>query len=940
MREIIGPTLEADLQAMSSLDLSNGDYSLSRDDFDLKDKPQEPQEKNPSSPRSPLSDDALQELQKRIDRITDMRIRPRFAKEAYLIFGCAHSHRRRPGDGGDDDDDSPFKQLLRRYPYWAPKRTSIQPMVNIMRRTGSVEEMQRLFNALPHQLSTKNRPEDLSGALDLCVVGLQAPSQKLRESARSYLSSLLSSDLSLELTSSVQLAALLANYCRAAHGWADDPLAAKMAHEVEDRMSTAPLGEAASHGQEAGRHHQMLLYSIAVQRSMSSASATRGRWSSASALTRWIDRIRYRGFLADASSSYLVHSIILRAHGREMALCETADEAMLLMQRITDDCNQLAAGRSSWSWAIRGLLDMETSLVRPIDADDTLRRPTSDLLKIDEANHLFNSFQPRLPSSIATPFLVYPLLQALLACFPPKIDLCMSIYRHMRPASQDSHLNFLRHLSIFGKDSVRPPAAEGPDRETLVLLLGWLSKHDFYRDRSKDHLVAIVEDLVKDRREWVLSSTDRMRYAFAYLCRYRDAEDGLEAWKQLSTQSDWCQDWTSETWKGLIWRLAGLAHQGQGKSVRETRGRRASLVKSTANYPAVPLAVFMRVMVDMAQRNFSPGIQLYTQLLKHLGQLASATNLAVSNGSPSTNIFASPAEVRSFLQDVYRTVHGIHSLLLFDSTLAHDLATLNALMDAYSRCERPDIVWEVWDRLALAALSSSGLRKTTMKRREIVIDPELEALSPSSNADDQLTAAVYSHGSLDAVSLSILLDTTGRHHSGSAAVRRAWRFAGKLDERTLITLSSSPRIKDSSVEYVSLIRNQNAWNSWLEFLCRIRRLEEAVEQLDVMVQEGRARDQTSLSSAEAATRVANEEPISFTAESIPRPDAKTLSTLLRFAAQRRDQEAARRMVMAETQRHSSQSSIWHQLRNRIKRGEFGQIWHQVKDIGIDTDSGW
>ena len=147
---------------------------------------------------------------------------------------------------------------------------------------------------------------------------------------------------------------------------------------------------------------------------------------------------------------------------------------------------------------------METSLVRPIDADDTLRRPTSDLLKIDEANHLFNSFQPRLPSSIATPFLVYPLLQALLACFPPKIDLCMSIYRQMRPASQESHLNFLRHLSIFAKDSVRPPAAEGPDRETLVLLLGWLSKHDFYRDRSKDHLVAIVEDLVKDRRECCL----------------------------------------------------------------------------------------------------------------------------------------------------------------------------------------------------------------------------------------------------------------------------------------------------------------------------------------------------------------------------------------------------------------------------------------------------
>lgn len=233
MRGLFGPNLKAELEAMESTWFSKDDYELSTLDFDVKGK----QREQAALPSPALSDKAVQQLRVHFQRLIDPQAPPanlNDTKEGFILFWYGQSDRAIP-----KGTFRPLDTIIR----WLPTRKESQIFVNLIQKTGNTAGVLKMLNVASSQRITHHKIHKRwkntikSAHLDLCIAALRCPSEEDRNSTRSCLLSLLSVPEVFSRTTSLQLAAVLANYCRAAHGWADDHVAASIAHELQKRMS-------------------------------------------------------------------------------------------------------------------------------------------------------------------------------------------------------------------------------------------------------------------------------------------------------------------------------------------------------------------------------------------------------------------------------------------------------------------------------------------------------------------------------------------------------------------------------------------------------------------------------------------------------------------------------------------------------------------------------
>lgn len=248
----------------------------------------------------------------------------------------------------------------------------------------------------------------------------------------------------------------------------------------------------------------------------------------------------------------------------------------------------------------------------------------------------------------------------------------------------------------------------------------------------------------------------------------------------------------------------------------------------------------------------------------------------------------------------YLGVKATHEMLKRDERLEPDLPLINALMNAYNRAEEPAMVLAIWDSLLAT-------------RQEI-----------------------------DGITLSVFFDTAGRH--GLLALARK-------------AITTVRRIESETAErgvYRRSAMSKGAWDSWLECLARCGRLEEAIELVfgemrKTLFREAidagdldSAADESQFSVTDLVVR-STQAPVRDKRGQVVGPDAKTLGTLLKFAARERDRRQKRLGAILPWSSSSSNemaagasgrggNTIWHSLRARI-REEMSWLYPQVKHIG-------
>ncbi|PWN41358.1 hypothetical protein IE81DRAFT_367533 [Ceraceosorus guamensis] len=216
---------------------------------------------------------------------------------------------------------------------------------------------------------------------------------------------------------------------------------------------------------------------------------------------------------------------------------------------------------------------------------------------------------------------------------------------------------------------------------------------------------------------------------------------------------------------------------------------------------------------------------------------------------------------RARLETISSAVMALDHLLQTDGSIEHTMSMLTALMDAHSRIGQPTRVLEIWRRLVLIRAP--------------------------------LTTAC----------LCVMLDTCGfwKHLPDS---RRAFKWA-----------------REHSPEAV----NKNAWDAWLECLCRNNRTEEAIEVAFESMPSGlRAHQKTT------SNDIADSPRSSLNDSAIPTlasPDATTFEMLLRFTA--RDRSVLIHQGVQPSNRK------WSDLCQRIQT-EYPDVWSEidVNAIGV------
>lgn len=257
----------------------------------------------------------------------------------------------------------------------------------------------------------------------------------------------------------------------------------------------------------------------------------------------------------------------------------------------------------------------------------------------------------------------------------------------------------------------------------------------------------------------------------------------------------------------------------------------------------------------------------------------------------------------------YVGVKATHEMLKQDEGLEPDLPLINALMNAYNRVDEPAMVLAIWDSLLAT-------------RQEI-----------------------------DGVTLSVFFDTAGRHGLLSLA-RKAITTIRRIEAE------AATQRREGTVRRSAM--SKGAWDSWLECLARCGRLEEAIELVFGEMRRVAFREaiaagdltEPQLSVTDLIVK-STQAPVRDKKGQVVGPDAKTLGTLLKFAARERDRRQKRFLgaVLPAPPSSSTASksasaaaagtdgrsgtSIWHILRSRI-REELSWLYPQIKHIGEQT----
>jgi pentatricopeptide repeat protein len=221
-------------------------------------------------------------------------------------------------------------------------------------------------------------------------------------------------------------------------------------------------------------------------------------------------------------------------------------------------------------------------------------------------------------------------------------------------------------------------------------------------------------------------------------------------------------------------------------------------------------------------------------------------SLLRSYGARATGVLRSsndPAFRASHLSWIHKAIKDLHIFLRLDELVEVDVPLLNALMDAYSRVGAYTSAFEVWGELV-----------------------ERRAREDPARVKD-----------LYGPSISIALDTCGRSDQLGRA-RRIWAWARHHG-----------------------LDNPHTWDTWVECLCRLGKLDEAVDVVCNEMKEQQA--------------------------GAPRPTKDTLEVLLRFAWSREDLNDVPRRVMQDF------PEMWEDVSGLLER-KVGRLLQARKERGM------
>lgn len=894
-------------------------------------------------------------------------------------------------------------KLIRFKLSWSMHPTTLQVLVNFAkmgfdRRLGALLVVLVRKQTAASPLLPQN--DTLARAIaDLSIVQLRSLVQLDRRRARRLFLQCFADPTAntiLQELPPVMVAALLEALVRSEEGAAEDPHVRRLASILDRHVMSTPSNP-------LDLNLQYCIVALAAERALAQVTSLLHN-SSLKPLNRWLMTLAANGHLDNPETSEAVHAVLLRSQSRRFDELDTEPEVKRFLFNTFDQYSDVKAGTSSWAWAVRVLLGMSSSLIRP--SYKGRRRDywapdfSVNLLQVHEADALLEAYLQQPEFSPPTPFLCLPLMQNLLAQFPPRIDRCMVIYRSMtrgstRPRWLTNGLEFLSHLrdSNDGRtadqdrlgDGQESPR-EGPDQQTMTLLLEYCFLCD---PPDVAHIKEIMQDAVTShpQRLHVLSPRQRVRY-MAFLLPLLETEEAAEVWESLCegergrrTKTDlWSHDWNSDLWHALIEHLSGLDSRFTKPNAslllshlmdKRPFGWVTDSDKVLRNPLRVPLPLLLKILSSAVQEGqIQETKYLWTTLLHKLAMMATQANTAVSRGQYQWTSHESTS-------GIYEAVRLLHDFILEDRTSQPDVALSNALMNAYNRCKSPGTVYDIWEALAVATLRTHGsLLRSELDHNDSSSSSSSSSASASSphdggggaqpnsrlrrgQTDKESSRAV----TMDGVTVAILLDTAGRFGPGVRG-KRAWNFITRLDADLIASieqrLESNPthpetmtpaerRKKAYLLARPHLIRNMSAWNSWLEFLCRQGHLNVALEQLDIMKNVEASYgvvDPQDGSAGASSSANAERERVGGGGGAI-KPSAKTLGTMLRFAARERDRARKKAEAAAnkdEDQEHGAQAqqkavvavdqSEWAILRKRVQDGEFGpDIWAKVKDAG-------
>ncbi|KAK0552041.1 hypothetical protein OC845_001900 [Tilletia horrida] len=379
--------------------------------------------------------------------------------------------------------------------------------------------------------------------------------------------------------------------------------------------------------------------------------------------------------------------------------------------------------------------------------------------------------------------------------------------------------------------------------------------------------------------------------------------------------------------------------------------------------PAPPELV-TSIFWDMLQAGVSPPPQVYTELLHYYTRLLKVPRQrnAATDQRAGSHIPRAGGEDENLKRDrelaqiedrqrhflATEAIASIHKLIYLDVNLEPDLPLINALMNAYGHLGQLDQVMPIWQ--SLVNLSGGG-------RSSLYDHADGEGRIPSEKSP-------LVSNRMDAQSVSIVLDACA-FASAPGALTRARKVVGWVRHRDRLVFSQARRNHADSSKARSpvALMSKGAWDTWLECLCRRGQLREAIHVLKEEMIPILAEQRKLLREYPSASGQANAQ---------DEPDAKTLGTLLRFAARDRDAAASSKpkadIARSGNSKHESpeerggidfvggsflgsasstlnnhdapsnatprrrEASLYQDLRVWIQK-EFPHVWVEVKDIG-------
>ncbi|KAI8459209.1 hypothetical protein BY996DRAFT_4576281, partial [Phakopsora pachyrhizi] len=274
---------------------------------------------------------------------------------------------------------------------------------------------------------------------------------------------------------------------------------------------------------------------------------------------------------------------------------------------------------------------------------------------------------------------------------------------------------------------------------------------------------------------------------------------------------------------------------------------------------ALSMSRLMTIIDQMNSSSCPPDHRTYSSLLNHF----------------SRTVHRNPRNISTKLQ-----LERIHTLIKLDVRLEPDSELLHELLKAYSYNGLYPQAWKVWD-----VLSNEKRFRENMKNK----------------------------------SLATIIDLAGYESE---------KFGdGRLNPKVVVAWEELIKSSSSSSRGVSRWRrckiNKNLWDSWIECLCRSKRIEYAIDNVFSNMNGRRADQQGKVETKGSESKNLEDGEVE---EVNIRADQRTLSIILRFLKKDIEEE--------DDERYKAElKELDRNLRKRLK-DEFSEIWEDVKNEGL------